>query len=101
MLRRFFLCGDSDDITRVMILTIFESAILAGIQFLLYAAKWKALDYFDRSLQFYHVRGSTLFPLPTALVIILSHFGSYKAAESVHMDPALVTLAYHRVTEID
>lgn len=56
-----FLHDSFDDIRRVITVTIYEFAILAGVQFLLYAAEWVALDYFVGSLGFDHVGAGMLF----------------------------------------
>lgn len=96
-----FLLGGSDNIPRVITLTISEFAVLAGIQFLLYAAEGAAPDYFVGSFLFYHVGGGILFRLPTPIRNFLRHFGFYTVAERMRRDPALVVLALYRVTEIE
>lgn len=71
------------------------------MQFLLYAAEGTAPDYYVGSLCFDYVGDGMLFWLPTHLTNVVSHFGFYKIAEKMRMDPVLVVLAFHRVTEID
>lgn len=48
--RGLFLRGGSDDIQRVITLTIFEFVILPGVQFFLYAVEGAVPDYFSASL---------------------------------------------------
>lgn len=64
-----------------------------------YTAEGVALDYCFASLRFAHVGGTMLFRLPTSLMHIVCHFGIYKGAWKMGMDPVLVGLASYRVTE--
>lgn len=58
-------------------------------------------NYYIGSLRFDHVESGVLFLLPTPLVNILSHFGFYKIAERMLLDPVTVALACHRVAKLD
>lgn len=55
--RCLFLCGSSDDISRVITLAISELVIRFGVHFSVYAANWAAPDNHVESLRFDHVRG--------------------------------------------
>lgn len=80
-----FLRGSFDDIGQVINLSISKLAILAGIQFLLYAAEWAAPDYFVDTLRLEHVEGGKLFRLSNALMNALSHFRVHKLSEKKRM----------------
>lgn len=96
-----FLHGGIDDIRRTIPLEIFELAALPAMQFLLYTAYGAAPDYCVGSLHFEHVNGRMLFWLLSPLVNVLRHFGFYKIAERMRMDPVLAALAFHQMTEVD
>lgn len=82
-------------------LPIFEVALLAGVQFLLYAADGAAPAYFVRSLRFAHIEHSISLRMHASLLIILSHFVLYKVSEKTLMDLVLFTLWFHRVIYTD
>lgn len=96
-----FLRGASDEIRRIAPLATFEFAVLVGVEVLLYAAEGVAPNFLVGSFRFDDVRGGMLFQLQTHLMDIPSHFGLYKVAGRIRMEPVLVALAVHRVTETD
>lgn len=67
----FLLRGSSYDIQKVVILTVSESAILAGVQFSPYNVEGAAPHYYVGSCRFVHVRGGMIFMLPTLLFNVL------------------------------
>lgn len=85
---------DPDSIRRIAILAIYKFAVLAGLQFLLYAAEGAAPDYFVGLLSFDHVRGDMFFWFPTLIWNVLRHFRFYKVAERMRRDAVLVALVF-------
>lgn len=116
-----FLCGSSGDVRRENTLAILEFAVLAGVQYILYAAKEAAPNYYVGTLRADHVGSCMLFRLPTSLGstihqrsrqpkghpvkskvtknTILSHFGYYRVADKIRMDLVLLALAFYRVSK--
>lgn len=80
-----FLRRSSVDKRLIFSLAVSELAILAGVQFLLYAAKGAAPDCVVGLSRLDHVSGGMLFRLPTAVVNMLSYLGYYKAAKMMRM----------------
>lgn len=80
---------------------ISEFAVLAAVQFFLYAVEGVTPDYYVGSSYFDNVEGDILSWVPTTLVNVLSHSGSYRVADKVCTDPVLVSMAFHCVSEID
>lgn len=70
---------------------ISEFAVLACIQFLLYASDGAAPGYFVGSLRLEHACGSILLRLPRI----------YNVTEKLCIDPVLVALTFYRVAVID
>lgn len=82
-------------------LAISELVVLAGMQFLLYAAEGAVPDHFVVSLRLDNVQGGMLLWMPTYIWNVLSRFGSYKVGEKMGMDRVLVALSLYRVTKND
>lgn len=70
-----FLPGGSENIRRMTTPAISKFAVIADVQFLLYAAKGTIPDYSLGLLRFDHVGRGRLIPLPTLLENIFSHVG--------------------------
>lgn len=95
-----YLRGGSDDSGRVVTLENPEFDTLAGVQFLRYV-EGAVRKYYVRSFRFDRVGGCMLFRVPTLSVNVLSHFGPYKIAEKMSIDPVLVALASYQMKKID
>lgn len=88
-------------VRRVRALELLLLAVLAGEKLLLYDERAVIRDYHVRWIPFDHIGGEMVFWLPFSLVDDLNHFRSYKIVRKIHINPKLVTLALHRLLNVE